>query len=368
MTRTVLHVAQPADAGVPRVLLDLAADQAARGWRVVVAAPAASEAAAGAGAAGARHVPWEATRAPGPSVAREVRALLGVVRATAPDVVHLHAAKAGLAGRLALRGRRPTVVQPHAWSFEAVTGPVRAGSLAWERAAARWTDLVVCVSEQERRTGEAAGVHAAFRVVPNGVDLDRFAEAAEGEREAERARLGLPDGPLAVVVGRLAPQKGQDVLLDAWPEVRERVPGAGLVLVGDGPDRPALEARQVEGVRFAGKRPDPRAWLVAADVVVLPSRWEGMSLSLLEAMACGRPVVATDVAGMREAVGDEAGAVVPVASAPALARAVAERLADPGRASAEGQAGRRRVVERHDVRRTCAQVAAAYDDVVAASG
>ncbi len=110
------------------------------------------------------------------------------------------------------------------------------------------------------------------------------------------------------------------MLLEAWPAVRARVPGARLVLVGDGPTEPELRAAAGEGVDLVGPRKDVPDWLAAADVVVAPSRWEGMALTLLEAMATGRSVVATEVAGAGEALGDEAGRIVPIESVPGSPR------------------------------------------------
>ncbi|WP_159057035.1 glycosyltransferase, partial [Streptomyces scabiei] len=221
-----------------------------------------------------------------------------------PGLVHLHSAKAGLAGRLAVRGRVPTVFQPHAWSFEAVDGAMAALARGWERAGARWASRVVCVSEAERVTGDRAGVRARWTVIPNGVDAGRFSPAA-----ADIVRAGIPlltgvapAAPLVVCVGRLCRQKGQDVLLAAWEAVLRRVPTARLVLVGDGPEAERLRALAPEGVLFAGDVADAAPWYRAADLVVLPSRWEGMALAPLEAMACGRPVVLTDVDGARESL------------------------------------------------------------------
>lgn len=301
-----------------------------------------------AAAAGAAVVTWEATREPGPSVPGEVRRLRRVVARTRPDVLHLHSAKAGLAGRLAVRGRTPTVFQPHAWSFLAATGATGRAALAWERFATRWTDRLVCVSADERSLGEQAGIRAPATVVPNGVDL---AALTPSSRTEARHELGLDDRPLAVCVGRLAPQKGQHDLLDLWPDVRAAVPGATLVLVGDGPDRPTLEARGVAGVRLVGSRDDVPCWYAAADLVVAPSRWEGMALAPLEAMACGRSVVATDVPGMTDGT-------VRVAGRRALTEAIAVRLAAPEVAAAEGAAGRAHVEAHHDQVRSAAAVAA----------
>lgn len=364
----VLHVAQPTEGGVPTVVAGLVRDQVARGWAVVVAAPLGGALGAAVRSAGGRHLSWPARRSPGPHVAGEVRRLARAIGRFDPDLVHLHSAKAGLAGRLALRGRRPTVYQPHAWSFDAVTGPVRAAALAWERAAARWASVLLCVSEAERQRGASNGIRGTWRVIENGVDLEAFPVADAAARAMARAGLGLGSGPLAVCVGRLTRQKGQDVLVAAWPRVRERVPDAELALVGSGPDREQLTARKAPGVRLVGERRDVRDWLAAADVVVVPSRWEGMPLVLLEAMAVGRPVVAADVPGAREALGDRAGAVVPSDDPSALAGALVLRLTDPPRADAEGTAGRSRVEARFDRLRSAAAVARLYDELVTSPG
>ncbi|MHC5909354.1 glycosyltransferase, partial [Streptomyces sp. S6] len=194
---------------------------------------------------------------------------------------------------LAVRGRVPTVFQPHAWSFEAVDGPMASLALNWERFGARWAHRLVCVSEGERATGERAGITGPYQVIPNGIDTGRFHPAPVDTD---------PAAPLVVCVGRLCRQKGQDLLLTAWETVVREVPGARLVLVGDGPDRARLAARAPESVTFTGAVEDTVPWYQAADLVVLPSRWEGMALAPLEAMACGRPVVLAEVDGARESL------------------------------------------------------------------
>ena len=364
MALLVLHVAQPLAEGVPRSVGRLVVDQVERGFRVIVACPVASAAVPMATAAGAQHVAWEATREPGPSVVSETRRLAGILRSVQPDVLHLHSSKAGLGGRLAARGKLPTVYQPRGWSFEAVTGPKRAAAVAWERFGARWAAAVVCVSDGERERGECEGIHARWRVIANGVDLNVHEPADEADRARSRQRLELGEGPLVVCVGRLTRQKGQDILLDAWPEILRRVPDARLALVGDGPVREALVQRGMPSVIFAGNRSDVDEWLAAADVVALPSRWEGMSLAMLEAMARARSVVASNVSGARDALGSDAGAVVPAEDARALANALTERLLDRARTEAEGRAGRAQVEARYDVRQTTAAIANLYLELV----
>jgi len=346
----VLHVAQPTTAGVAEVARTLAADQVAHGLDVHVACPIDGMLANAATAAGARHHRWEARRGPGPTVPNETRTLARVIKATKPDVVHLHSSKAGLAGRLAIRGSVPTVFQPHAWSFLAVTGRSRSAALAWERWAARWTHALLAVSEDELRTGREHGVTAPGEVVPNGVDLSRHAPQ---DRDAARRELGLGGEPLAVCVGRLCEQKGQDLLLGHWQ-------GGRLALVGDGPSAGALRRGASETVTFAGDVADPRPWYAAADVVVVPSRWEGMALVPIEAMAAGRSVVAFGVSGIRESVPPGAGAVVTPGDAATLVGEVVRRLGDRDLAAREGGHGRRHVERHHDAAAQAARVREVY--------
>lgn len=361
----VLHVAQPHDGGVPRVVAQLAADQVRRGWQVTVACPHDSESRTGADAAGAAWREWPAARSPGPSVPGEARRMARICLALNPDVVHLHSAKAGLAGRLALRGRRATIYQPHAWSFEAA-GHIAAAVVAWERWAARWADMVVCVSEGERARGEAVGVRARFTVAANGVDLDALRTVDGAGRRAARRALHLADAPLALLVGRVDRQKGIDLLLDAWPAVRAAVPDARLSVVGDGPERAALAARNVAGVTFHGRRADVATWLAACNVLVSASRWEaGLTLVAMEAMARGRPVIAFATAGMREGMGQGTGQAVALGDVPALAAALAERLSDPALADREGLTARRRVEVNYDQRNTAARLAKLTEELAA---
>ncbi len=335
---------QPVTAGVAEVVLRLATAQHDRGWSVTVVCPRAGWLADHARASGIDVRAWQATRGPGPASVGEVARLRLLLARLAPDVVHLHSSKAGLAGRLAVRGARPTIFQPHLWSFQSAHGPLRDAAAAWERYAARWTHQLVCVSDDELAAGRAAGVTTAAEVVCNGVDTDRLRPA---DRSAARRRLGLAEhAPTAVCVGRLAAQKGQDQLLSAWPAVLAEVPAARLVLVGDGPLGARWQATHPvaahPSVRWWGHSDAVAEHYAAADVVVLPSRAEGMALVPLEAMACARPVVAFDVGGARQSVGG-AGAVVPPGDGMALASAIAARLTDPALASREGLLGRRRV-------------------------
>ena len=345
MPGTVLHVTQPTEAGVAVCVANIARHEVERGWEVVVACPGHGDLAEWVVEAGARHVPWPASSRPSWRTVSEFTGLRRVIAEVDPAVVHLHGSTAGLVGRLVVRGRRPTLFQPHAWSFVAGQGMLRRLSLAWERFGARWSHRTICVSQSECRAGVEAGVDTTFEVVPNGVDLASYPAATADDRTAARRALALRDAPTVVCVGRLHRQKGQDLLLTIWAYVRGAVPGAQLVLIGDGPARDQLAARAPDGVVFAGARSDVARWLAASDLVAMPSRWEGMSLALLEAMASSRSLVVSDVAGMREALVEgplpPGGAVV--SGQGELADAIVARLRDADLATREGRAARQRV-------------------------
>ncbi|MET9225481.1 glycosyltransferase [Lentzea sp. NPDC003310] len=325
----IVHVTQPVEAGVAVVVLALARAQRRQGWDVAIACPPTGWLPDEARRVGIPLHPWPATRTPGPATARELRTIAKILRTHRPDVVHLHSSKAGLA-RLVLRGGTPTIFQPHLWSFRVATGLLSRASRRWETWASRWTTLLLCVSDDELAAGRTAKITARAEVVCNGVDTAGLTPRPKAH-----------DTPTAVCVGRLAHQKGQDLLLAAWPGVLAKVPDAELVLVGDGPLAARLRSTAPPNVRWHGHSTAVAEHYADADVVVLPSRAEGMALVPLEAMACGRSVVAFDVEGVAQSIGD-AGEVVPAEDVNALAQAVALRLSDPELAATEGKRGRQR--------------------------
>ncbi|MDT0267142.1 glycosyltransferase family 4 protein [Streptomyces sp. DSM 44915] len=372
---TVAHLVQPVDGGVARAVADLVGAQHAAGLRPVVLCPSGGWLAREAAGAGARVALWLAERGPTGNLPWEVLCAARALRRIAPDVVHLHGDKAGLAGRLALRGRLPTVFQPHLWSFQTARGP--AGQLAgrWERRAAAWTDRVLCASDAQRLAGRRAGVAAPMTLLRPGVDPDRLPAGDQVTRRQSRAALaavhGLPQrAPLVVCVGRLTRRHGQDVLLRAWPGVLARVPGARLALVGDGPERAALRRAAGPGVLIAGHSADTAPWFAAADVVVGPARWGGVGLAPLEALAVGRPVVVSDVGGAGESLppGQAEHALVPPDDPAALAGALAALLLDP---ALRGELGRRAGEHMRGpgaLRHTVADCARVYREVLARPG
>lgn len=202
----------------------------------------------------------------------------------------------------------------------------------------------VLVNAEEIRVGLAALPWFAadkVRVVHNGVDLAAFRPGGDGE--ALRRRWGVPAAaPLALAVGGLTPQKDHDLLARSAARLVRRLPEARVVVVGEGFLRAALETRVralALGNRFLlpGFLPDVRPALAAADLLVLSSDNEGMAWVLLEALACGLPIVATDVPGVRACVEPgRNGLIVPPRDEAALADALATLLADPARRRAMG--------------------------------
>lgn len=361
----VLHVTQPVTEGVGNYVRFLTTHQALLGYRVGLACAPDSELADAARAKGVEVLPFDAGREPSLALGAEVRQLTRAIRSFEPEVVHLHSSKAGAAGRLAVRGRHATVFQPHAWSFEATTGLVGKTALSWERLATRWTDAIITVSEGERALAAPHGIRAqSDATILNPVDTERFRPPVAGEQRPLRATLGLADEPVVLCVGRLCPQKGQDLLLDAWTEVNRQQPNAQLLLAGDGPDRAMLEARRSPNTTFLGEREDMPDVFRVADVVVLPSRWEGMSLAMLEAMASGRPVVSSDVGGAGETVGQGAGAVVSIGDQQQLSAEILHRLRNPLLAEAEGIRGRVVAEQRHSLASTLSAVEQLYERVL----
>ncbi|MFW6089702.1 MAG: glycosyltransferase family 4 protein [Gemmatimonadota bacterium] len=255
------------------------------------------------------------------------------------DIAHLQGFGALTFGRLAALPRRiPVVAHIHADHGEETGGYpwfVRAA----DRVLSRLTTQCIAVSEATKTFAVAQQGFAPSKVAVwhNSVDLARFVPPSAAERAAARAALELPpDVPVVAVVARLDRVKGVDILLDAWPSVVRRVPTARLLVVGEGPLRDDLEARLAthgavrNSVDFLGYRSDVPHILHAVDLLALPSRSEGMPLAVLEAFACGLPVVAHAVGGVPELVVDGVnGRLVPLRPA-ALATALADVLSDAG--------------------------------------
>jgi glycosyltransferase involved in cell wall biosynthesis len=258
-----------------------------------------------------------------------------------PDIVHLNSSKAGVLGRVAATAARVPVriFTAHGWAFKAANG-LGARCYLWaDRAVRPLTTMVVCVSETERRAGVAARVCSTAKtiVIRNAVDPGPAVVRPEAR-----------PGPVEIVsIGRLAPPKDFLTLLEA---VDLLPPGeVRLTILGAGPLRPLLEAeigrRNLTGtVDLAGEVRDVRPTLAHGDVFVLASTSEGMPISVLEAMAAGLPVIASDVGGVHEVVDEgTTGFLVPAGAVGPLAERLGQLCGDRALRSRLGGAGRLRV-------------------------
>ncbi len=235
-------------------------------------------------------------------------------------------------------GGVPVVIHtPHGHAFHDYLSRAGSGALIRvERTMARWTHRIVCLTDAERddHLRYRIGPPRKFEVIHSGVDLERF-RSPRIPPEVTRRSLGLDGaGRLVGCVARLVPVKGVDCLLDAWSAVRAAVPGATVVFVGDGPLRPSLEAAAAargiqDSVVFLGVRDDVAELLPVFDLVVLPSRNEGMGRAAVEALAAGRPVVGSRISGLQDVVQDgETGLLVPPGDPAALAAAIIRCLTE----------------------------------------
>jgi glycosyltransferase involved in cell wall biosynthesis len=308
---------------------------------------------------------------------RDVAALVRLwrlIRAQEPAIVHTHTSKAGFIGRLAahLAGVPAVIHQPHGHIFYGYYGPRRtAFYVALERLAARWTDRIVTLTERgiDEHLARGIGERAQYRAVPSGVPTAEL-RAAAPTRGVARARLRLPDDAFVVVgLGRFVPVKGFDVLVAALPTLAAAVPSTCVLLVGDGPERPALEAQAGrlgvrDRLRFTGVTPDIGVCLAAADVLAAPSRNEGMGRALVEGMALGLPVVGGEVGGIPAVIADgETGRLVPPGDAAALAEVLVQLGRDATLCAKLGAAAAARA-EAFSSRVAHAAMRAIYDELV----
>jgi len=310
----------------------------------------------------------------GPRDAAALVRLWRLMLAQQPAIVHTHTSKAGFIGRLAARlaGVPVVIHQPHGHIFYGYYGPRRtAFYVALERLAARWTDRIVTLTERgiDEHLARGIGERAQYRAVPSGVPTAEL-RAAAPTRGVARARLRLPDDAFVVVgLGRFVPVKGFDVLITALPTLAAAVPSTCVLLVGDGPERVALEAQAGrlgvrDRLRFTGVTPDIAVCLAAADVLAAPSRNEGMGRALVEGMALGLPVVGSEVGGIPAVIADgETGWLVPPGDAAALAEALVELGRDAALCAKLGAAAAARA-EAFSSRVAHAAMRAIYDELM----
>lgn len=278
------------------------------------------------------------------------------------DVVHAHGLHAAVRAALAIGGRRiPLVVTWHTRAH--AEGARRSLLHLLERRAVRAAAVVLATSSDLVDRARARGARDA-RLAP--VAAPRPPLPAGPPADKVRAELGAVERPLIVALGTLVPHHGYDTLLDAAAAWCLLDPVPLVAVVGEGRERAALRRRiTAEGlpVELLGDRPDAAALLAAADVAVLPSRWESRSTVAQQALRAGVPLVATAVGGTPELVGDAA-VLVPYADAAALAAEVARLLGDPAERDRLAAAGARQAASWPTEDDTVAQVLCVYDELV----
>jgi glycosyltransferase involved in cell wall biosynthesis len=285
------------------------------------------------------------------------------------DILHAHLPHGEVYGEIALRDfpSRPFVISRHN-----------------DDRFRRWLLLRWLFTPSLRRAGRIIAISQAVRrflidvegaaaekveVIPYGLDADTFGRGAHPG--AFRREIGIGDEPLIGFVGRLTRQKGVDVLLRAFAQVKTSHPKARLILAGDGPDRPALAALAqslgLERAMFLGWRNDAADILADVDLLAVPSRWEGFGLVALEAMALGKPVVASRVSALPEIiVQDETGLLVSPGDHRKLAEALRSLLSNPQRAVKMGHAGEARVRKEFPVERMARRTVEVYKKIAIA--
>lgn len=355
----VVHVVISVEhGGAERVVLDLASAQQRAGMQPSVVCLRTAGALAPLFAA--QGIPVEVLAGSPRGVLPTAWALAKALRSLAPQIVHAHNVSAQVAVALSRKlmpwsaNRARLVYTEHGKLSDA-----RRSLLMLRRWLGRAFDAVIGVSKDVDAQLRLLRIGRADRhhVVLNGVDPARFPPRS--------ARA--PGDPLRLVsVGRLSHVKGQDVLVDAMATALKADPTLALVLVGAGPTRAALEAQcatlGIAGrIQFAGAQQDVRPFLEAADLFVLPSRSEGISVALLEAMAAGLPVVATRVGGTPEVMGPGSGGLLVEPERPdALAEAILTFSADRDLLAREGRAARSRVAAAFSLDNTVAAYTACY--------
>jgi glycosyltransferase involved in cell wall biosynthesis len=349
-------VAEMGSGGAEAIVSALARDVAARGARVTVASHGGWRAAA-LQAQGTRLVPIPLRGRRPLDLAHAAIALRQERARVRVDLVHAHNVKAAIVCAAASptafprRGPRvPLIVTLHG----VPNGKYRHGA----RILSRCADQLVAVSaEVAERVVTACFPSSRVRVIENGVVTPEAHDRVDA-----RQRLGIARGaPVALCVARLAPQKRHDLLVAAWQQMP---PDAVLLIAGEGATRPAIEAAirrtgQQDRIRLLGERHDVDWLLAAADVCVLPTDWEGLPISVLEAMAAGVPVVASAVTGL-STFGGTAIELVQPGSSVALADGLRHVLADDARRRNLIAAGRALTRERFAPADMCEQYSRLY--------
>jgi glycosyltransferase involved in cell wall biosynthesis len=295
------------------------------------------------------------------------------------DLIHVHTPMAAWLGRLAAKrtNQGPVLYTAHGFHFyKGAPWPYWLFYYPAERLAARWTDGLIVMNPEDYERAQKMGFKPEknlFFVHGVGVDLERFSPTPEKSSSSLREELGLGDQDVVVTyIGEFTSTKNHAFLLAAWRRVAGEEPRAHLLLIGDGRLRKAMERKVItEGiphVRFLGFRSDVPQLLQATDIFVLPSRREGLPRSIMEAMAAGKPVVATNVRGSRDLVEHGVtGLLVELGDVDGLAQALLQLIRDPELRRRMGEASRAKIQD-YDLSRVLVEMAAIYGRYLSGQG
>lgn len=299
---------------------------------------------------------------------KEIREVVGDFQ---PNLISCHSTVAGILGRVAVKNRIPTIFTAHGWGFTRGAPWGRKYPVIFaEKYAARYCSRIICVSDFDRNLA------LRYKIA----DEDKLATVHNGvETDKTKRRVGLknldPDNVKIVFVGRLSKQKDPMLLLHSFCALSSVVKNkAQVFIVGDGPKRRKLEYfikenSLQERVRLLGNLPREKVFEVlrGSDIFVLTSNWEGFPRTILEAMSCGLPVIATDVGGVREAVSEDCGILVKRRDKEGLKQALERLISNPELIRKMGQKARERVEREFSLEKMCERTYQVYREVVHSS-
>jgi len=300
--------------------------------------------------------------------------LVGLIRRNRYDIVHTHNSKAGFIGRLAAKiAGTPVIVHTiHGFAFHDFEKPWRRSLFIFlERMAAGWADSLIVISNPLRDWGLRLKIGKAeqYTAIYSGIDITAFQKSFD--IAAVKAEFKISAGDKVVgMTAKLWPGKGHDNALAAAKEVLSKIAGVSFVFVGDGELRSHLEqaAKKLgleDKVIFTGFRDDIARLTAAFDIAILPSHFEGMGRSILEAMACAKPIIASRVGGIPDLVDDGInGILIPPNDSRALAQNLIKLLNDESMRRKLGAAAKEKVSVRYDVNTMVEQISRVYADLI----
>lgn len=294
------------------------------------------------------------------------RILRSFISSRSIDLVHSHTRVTQVLG--CITGRKAGI--PHVWTCH---GFFR--NRLSRRLFPCWGERVIAVSGsvQEHLVRDLGLAREKIRLVYNGIDADRFAACvslSDGIKKENKKTLGLQPWPVAGIVARLSDVKGHQYLIEAMSTVVKNIPSSQLLIVGEGKMGQRLkkltsDRGMSKSVIFVPSVPDTRTVLSAMDVFVMPSLKEGLGLSLMEAMACGLPVIGSDIGGIRNLIRNkENGLLVPPGDSPALAAAILELLTDRPKAAMLGNNAKDFIKREFSLEKMAEQTEAVYRECI----